>query len=269
MNIRCLPSPKKSASHRSAFTLIELLVVIAIIAILAAILFPVFARARENARRSSCQSNAKQLGLAFMQYTQDYDERFPIDLAWNGTVSTASRGWMSTIQPYLKSEQIMRCPSDPYSSPNNVPIASNSSTTTQQAGGWWGGINPFRISYGYNNNLSNVSQSQVTDVATTILATDVGALPNPSKPGEEWVQEPPGFIIDDVNKAEVLQTGGGNPAHFTGPFNRHLGTCTVLWVDGHVKSAKAERIYNADISVNGGLSNCLRVDQANPNTQCK
>src|SRR5258707_4566767 len=62
----------------SAFTLIDLLVVIAIIAILAAILFPVFGRARENARRSSCQSNEKQLGVAFAQYTQDYDEKFPM-----------------------------------------------------------------------------------------------------------------------------------------------------------------------------------------------
>ena len=64
-----------SKQHRRGFTLIELLVVIAIIAILAAILFPVFARARENARRASCQSNLKQLGLAIMQYVQDYDER--------------------------------------------------------------------------------------------------------------------------------------------------------------------------------------------------
>src|SRR5438874_7363740 len=69
---------------QSAFTLIELLVVIAIIAILAAILFPVFGRARENARRSSCQSNLKQLGIAIMQYTQDYDERMPLMEANNG-----------------------------------------------------------------------------------------------------------------------------------------------------------------------------------------
>ncbi|RYG63911.1 DUF1559 domain-containing protein, partial [bacterium] len=66
-----------STSRKGAFTLIELLVVIAIIAILAAILFPVFGRARENARRSSCLSNMKQIGLGMMQYTQDYDEKFP------------------------------------------------------------------------------------------------------------------------------------------------------------------------------------------------
>jgi prepilin-type N-terminal cleavage/methylation domain-containing protein len=71
-----MPQFFSSKSH-SAFTLIELLVVIAIIAMLAAILFPVFGRARENARRSSCQSNLKQIGLGIMQYTQDYDERLP------------------------------------------------------------------------------------------------------------------------------------------------------------------------------------------------
>jgi len=114
-----------------------------------------------------------------------------------------------------------------------------------------------------------VSGAQITDVATTILATDVGALPDPGKPAEDWEQEPIGFIIDDVSKAEVLATGAGNNGHFTGPFNRHLGTCTVLWVDGHVKSAKAERIYNANPTVNSGLSNCLRVDQSNPANQCK
>ena len=80
MNFNLIRSGARGASlatSRRAFTLIELLVVIAIIALLAAILFPVFARARENARRSSCGSNMKQMGLAVQQYSQDYDERFP------------------------------------------------------------------------------------------------------------------------------------------------------------------------------------------------
>src|SRR5215216_6607048 len=87
------------------FTLVELLVVIAIIAILAAILFPVFSRARENARRSSCQSNLKQLGLGMAQYVQDYDERF---VSWRSTTT----GWAELLQPYVKSTQVLQCPSE-------------------------------------------------------------------------------------------------------------------------------------------------------------
>ena len=97
-----------SRAPRSAFTLVELLVVIAIISILAAILFPVFARARENARRTSCLSNQKQLGLGFMQYFQDYDDQFPL-LGKGGAAETS---WFFTMQPYVKSTQLLRCPSD-------------------------------------------------------------------------------------------------------------------------------------------------------------
>jgi prepilin-type N-terminal cleavage/methylation domain-containing protein/prepilin-type processing-associated H-X9-DG protein len=104
---------RQGATRRTnwGFTLIELLVVIAIIAILAAILFPVFSRARENARRASCQSNMKQLGLGFMQYTQDYDERLPLG-NFPPNVYTGI-GWASNIMPYVKSSQVFRCPSDP------------------------------------------------------------------------------------------------------------------------------------------------------------
>jgi len=93
---------------RKAFTLIELLVVVAIIGILAAILFPVFARARENARRASCMSNVKQLSLASLMYAQDYDER----LVPSYDDRTPSFFWFMGLAPYVKNDQVFFCPSD-------------------------------------------------------------------------------------------------------------------------------------------------------------
>ncbi len=120
---------------RHGFTLIELLVVIAIIAILAAILFPVFARAREKARQSACLSNCKQLGLAVMQYIQDYDGCYPDASSvgflysggyvggpfienyavriWSDATQTVSAGMGKTLGPYIKNQQMFLCPSDP------------------------------------------------------------------------------------------------------------------------------------------------------------
>jgi len=96
---------------RRGFTLIELLVVIAIIAILAAILFPVFAKAREKARQSSCLSNVKQLMLSFMQYAQDYDEKFA-SMYWDGTRWQPDQIWWGgEVMPYIKNTQILLCPS--------------------------------------------------------------------------------------------------------------------------------------------------------------
>src|SRR5215217_4789215 len=91
---------------RRAFTLIELLVVIAIIAILSAILFPVFAQARGKARQVSCLSNVRQISLGFLQYFQDYDEQFP-QLGKSGSLP-----WVNSLQPYMKSLAILRCPND-------------------------------------------------------------------------------------------------------------------------------------------------------------
>src|ERR1700757_3966218 len=90
-------------SPRAGFTLIELLVVIAIIAILAAILFPVFAKVREKARQTSCLSNEKQIGLALMQYTQDYDESTP---AWVRSSTSGNVYWEQQVAPYVKSVSV-------------------------------------------------------------------------------------------------------------------------------------------------------------------
>jgi prepilin-type N-terminal cleavage/methylation domain-containing protein/prepilin-type processing-associated H-X9-DG protein len=112
---------KNNDAHTShGFTLIELLVVISIIAIIAAILFPVFARARESARRASCQSNLKQIGLAAMQYSQDYDESYVPWCTYSNGPGPLSNGqayadalvWPNLIYPYIKNTQIFMCPSD-------------------------------------------------------------------------------------------------------------------------------------------------------------
>jgi prepilin-type N-terminal cleavage/methylation domain-containing protein len=127
-------------SRRSAFTLIELLVVIAIIAILAAILFPVFAQAREQARKTSCLSNMKQTGLAVLMYTQDYDETYPLAWSLSGT-------WYAVLDPYVKSggvsqwaltsqNNIWHCPSDSQSGAANISYAANALIVGGGAADW-------------------------------------------------------------------------------------------------------------------------------------
>src|SRR5688500_420563 len=122
-----------------AFTLIELLVVIAIIAILAAILFPVFAQAREAARKSSCQSNLKQWGNAFMLYVQDYDEVYPKPAYMNGAATAGDLwglGWAGACQPYVKNTGIGKCPSD-----TTMPVIN-------------AGVTAYPLSYAINTNIS-------------------------------------------------------------------------------------------------------------------
>jgi prepilin-type N-terminal cleavage/methylation domain-containing protein/prepilin-type processing-associated H-X9-DG protein len=145
---------RPTRTNASAFTLIELLVVIAIIAILAAILFPVFAQAREKARAIACLSNTKQLGLGVIQYVQDYDETYP-----NGTYNYAAiGGWAGQIYPYVKSTAVFKCPDDPI-----VLSASDNPT-----------------SYGMNANFV-VSHSGNPDGSGNNVACAIAALNAPSK----------------------------------------------------------------------------------------
>jgi prepilin-type N-terminal cleavage/methylation domain-containing protein/prepilin-type processing-associated H-X9-DG protein len=119
------------SGSRRGFTLIELLVVIAIIAILAAILFPVFAQARDKARAASCLSNCRQIGMAFMQYAQDWDEYLPLT-----TFPLPSNSWTDQVQPYVKNRGIYRCPSD---TSTNWPPAPNPRRASYFLNAWMAG----------------------------------------------------------------------------------------------------------------------------------
>src|SRR5579862_8527959 len=121
-------------ASRKGFTLIELLVVIAIIAILAAILFPVFAKVREKARQTTCLSNLKQLGLAFSQYNEDYDETF------TKSVWGSSQGWAGQVYPYIKSTGAFTCPDDP-TAPNPAASATPVSYAMNNNVSWGNGAN--------------------------------------------------------------------------------------------------------------------------------
>ncbi len=236
--------PKSIQLHKRAFTLIELLVVIAIIAILAAILFPVFSRARENARRSSCQSNLKQFGLSFMQYTQDYDETFPYSLNYVGANHPANTSWMRQIDPYLKNTQIMQCPSDPANP-----------ATDYGANGYWGTVKPYHVSYGFNSHLNRLAIAAVPEVTKTVMATDLGGAPSTTKAPPDWDVEKRSFLLESTTQGAVERTGPSNNDFFwSGPLARHLEMTNVLWVDGHVKASRVEKFY---VATSATSSPCL------------
>lgn len=144
---------QKQTNH--AFTLIELLVVIAIIAILAAILFPVFAAAREKARQTTCASNEKQIGLALLQYNQDYDEQWPCGVAdVNNGGSFDGVGWGAQLYPYVRSTGAFHCPDD----------------TTQMTMGGNPAVPLYPVSYAINANLSIAGNSEGSSHQTVTLA---------------------------------------------------------------------------------------------------
>ena len=215
----------------SGFTLIELLVVIAIIAILAAILFPVFARARENARRSSCTSNLKQIGLGVMQYVQDYDERYPLNNTGNppgfsssGTASTFGQ-WMYRIQPYVKSVQIFRCPSG-VNGEDEVTY-TQSGVSQNYPGHWNYGVNEFVMERGDSsaNDRTPGGLSMATIGSTAVLPMIADSK------GLTWGDP---YRIINANYLTGGWSAGGTPADMEGN-DRHLGGSNICFADGHVK----------------------------------
>jgi prepilin-type N-terminal cleavage/methylation domain-containing protein/prepilin-type processing-associated H-X9-DG protein len=208
-------SRQKNMTYKSGFTLIELLVVIAIIAILASILFPVFARARENARRSSCQSNLKQIGLGWMQYAQDYDETMPSAVDGNpGASYPPNSGWMyynvfpantqakafrpelGSLYPYVKSTQIFACASDSQGQTSGNSYAANACV--------------FQV--GTNSSRPGKSLAAFEETTKWFLL------------GEEIPSNNPQGSTDD---GYMIVSNS-----FT---DRHLGGTNLLFLDGHVK----------------------------------
>lgn len=255
--------------RESAFTLIELLVVIAIISILAAILFPVFATAREKARQTTCASNEKQLGLAALQYTQDYDEMFPQVCVGTVSGSPASwgEGWAGCIYPYVKSVGAYACPDDTTS---NLLIGS---------------VTCYPVSYSINGNLCARTwhlnafagvTSKLTAPGSTVMLAEISglavAIDTPQEGGyinnatsynhsaaSIGYNNIPWDGTGDHQLAGVLNQTGWTPGYAwtvaQGPqFGRHSDGSNYLLCDGHVKWLKASQVSGGQVAQNNSPS---------------
>ena len=205
---RLLKTVKVSTMRTKGFTLIELLVVIAIIAILAAILFPVFARARESARRASCLSNLKQLGLAALMYCQDYDETLPACCAFPGGAWAVapyySIPFKDCLTPYVKNEQIWRCPTGAKIDPGvTTAFGGNSYWFPSSAPNFW----PFWV----ERNLAGVSLAKVVNSPRVVMLVDACPVWHSSRPytaQEFWAAQAAGTVLGGIWASNFMFVDG-------------------------------------------------------------
>ena len=246
---------------RKGFTLIELLVVIAIIAILAAILFPVFAQAREKARAISCISNLKQIGTGAMMYEQDYDEKImnehvstsdaevgisPVD----GKVRDYKRFWPYFAQPYIKNYQVTTCPDATSEGPNsndqdNLRRKGSYAANDMMSGWDNAGQNKLAAIDGAANHVQFADSGAVYDTGQGNLnaggaagRNEYNADPDNSKNKYSYLSNGAYFFNEDRLSWEGV---GDEGMHVAVP--RHAGSCNVAFFDGHAKAIKLSQYW--------------------------
>ena len=227
----------KRKGFTQAFTLIELLVVIAIIAIIAAILFPVFQKVRENARRASCQSNLKQIGMAITQYTQDSDETLPTRRL-GITDPTEYESWRAMIYPFVKSTAVFQCPSNPRSDVVDYNVTLPNSTEpaamrTSYAAARYDGAG---LGGAHGAFLDDPATGNSVPVTLAALQTPAGTL--------EVVEDTSPFSELSVTKLgyfDQCADAGLYGCLFAG----HMGRTNCLFCDGHVQSLRPLQTVDA------------------------
>ncbi|MES2460035.1 MAG: DUF1559 domain-containing protein [Armatimonadota bacterium] len=231
-----------------AFTLIELLVVIAIIAILAAILFPVFAQAREKARQTACLSNTKQMASSLMMYSQDYDETFPwasLNPLGGSVNDMRNPKWMDVLQPYTKNDQVFNCPSD-----TGALFVSLSTNPNRGAGCTGGGCTSspggsYLLNSTYDAGVGGQPMADIAAPADTVFAVEGPQVPNqqlywsaafnPNANPPTPVTGNNQLGMDNEARPPYLgyRDGAGRTYYALG---RHNKMANVVWCDGHAKA---------------------------------
>jgi prepilin-type N-terminal cleavage/methylation domain-containing protein len=219
--------------RNNGFTLIELLVVIAIIAILAAILFPVFSQAREKARAISCLSNTRQLGLAITMYADDHDEAYPCTcMTMMGMAPTDPQDWMTTVMPYIKNVGVFRCPSD------TSMLWSNSSNMM---------MTPRVSSYGFNGYFMPVeppyfgpAMAQIDKPAECVLVAELADSVTQDYFQPMYWGNPP-KVTDSGNQMMEWDMVAMQP--LTTAIRRHQQGSNYVFAEGHSKWQRFEQTW--------------------------